>query len=423
MSLRARLIVAFLVLSVVPLSAVTLIWYVSAVRTFERAAEREANDTARDIGRRMEMVTASLGRRMDRMFDEAIGSGGRGGKDGAAVEERVAPMLGDAAALVERLEFHPADLHPDVAHPEPNPNPHPSPPGPPHPPGPPPPPPAPRVIVVDMPKVLQEAQRAATEAAARAGVDVSAIVADAIKQSLPAVQQGIAGVNDAVAREMAAAAAKKPQMAVSGRRIEVPVWKGGKMVGKANAMLNMDRTLQSVLSLARREQGEIPFAIDQQGALHTPDAPARATLESLRAAKAASAAAGGAPQRLGDWIVVARKDPGGLIFGIARPIGNSLREIRRSSLRNLSLGLLVIVLACIGIVPISHRMTQHLSSLSDGVRQLAGGDFKARVPVRSKDEFGIAGRRRSTGWPRISSATRQWSSSRSGCAASSSCRG
>jgi len=33
-------------------------------------------------------------------------------------------------------------------------------------------------------------------------------------------------------------------------------------------------------------------------------------------------------------------------------------------------------------------MTQHVSSLSEGVRQLAGGDFKARVPVRSRDEFG-----------------------------------
>jgi sigma-B regulation protein RsbU (phosphoserine phosphatase) len=33
-------------------------------------------------------------------------------------------------------------------------------------------------------------------------------------------------------------------------------------------------------------------------------------------------------------------------------------------------------------------MTQHVSSLSEGVQQLAGGDFKARVPVRSRDEFG-----------------------------------
>ena len=33
-------------------------------------------------------------------------------------------------------------------------------------------------------------------------------------------------------------------------------------------------------------------------------------------------------------------------------------------------------------------MTQHVSALSAGVRQLAGGDFSARVPVRSSDEFG-----------------------------------
>ena len=48
----------------------------------------------------------------------------------------------------------------------------------------------------------------------------------------------------------------------------------------------------------------------------------------------------------------------------------------------------MIALAVIGIVPISHRMTQHLSSLTAGVRQLASGDFATRVPVQSKDEFG-----------------------------------
>jgi len=49
----------------------------------------------------------------------------------------------------------------------------------------------------------------------------------------------------------------------------------------------------------------------------------------------------------------------------------------------------VIALACVGIIPISGRMTQHVSALSAGVRQLAGGDFKARVPVHSRDEFGM----------------------------------
>ena len=448
MSLRTRLIIAFLVLSVVPLSAVTLIWYVSSVHTFERAAEREANDTARDIGRRMEMVTANLGRRMDRLFDEAIGSGGRAGtNDRSAVQQRIAPMLGDTAALVDRLEFHPEP----GAHPNPNPNPNPqvdrnpddAPPrwmrrgggrrgfgpppahGPDEPPPPPGPPLPPQMIVVDVQKAMAEAQRAAAAAGATTTVDVNAIVAEAMKQSMPAIQAGLAGVNEAIARETAAAVAAartdaparpeapsppdaparpaatakpdaatrstvapKPGVAVSGHKIEVPVWKDGRMVGKANAMLNMDRTIRSVLTLGRRDQGEIPFAIDTEGRLYTPDARARTTLDSLQAAKVASAAASGAPQRVGDWIVVARKDQAGLLFGIARPIGNSLREIRRLSLRNLSVGLLVIFLACIGIVPISHRMTQHVSSLSEGVKQLAGGDFKTRVPVRSTDEFG-----------------------------------
>ena len=47
MSLRTRLIIAFLVLSIVPLTAVTSIWYISSVRTFEHVAEREAAEAAR----------------------------------------------------------------------------------------------------------------------------------------------------------------------------------------------------------------------------------------------------------------------------------------------------------------------------------------------------------------------------------------
>ena len=403
MSLRTRLILAFLLLSIVPLSAVTLIWYISSVRTFERAAEREATETAADIGRRMEIVTASVGRRMDRLFDEAVGYSyryeGKGqGTDGRTMEARLEPMLGDTAALVDRFEFEPTagpsarrDVGPDGMPAAPPP---PAPPG--APPRPAPPPLPPPIIVVDVPKIVAEARRVG-QLAASPGTDVGAVVADAVKQNLPAmadavkqnlpaVEAGVAAVAQMIAREVTAAAeAKKPDMAVRGRRIEVPVMKDGRMVGKANAMLNLDRTLHSVLTLARRDQGEIPFAVDQQGHLYTPDPSGRAMLDTLGVK---DAAARGGPTRVGDWIVVARTDPSGLVFGIARPIGASLREIRRLSFRNLSIGLMVIALACIGIVPISRRMTQNVSSLSDGVRQLAGGDFKARVPVRSSDEFG-----------------------------------
>ena len=112
MSLRTRLIIAFLLLSVVPLSAVTFLSYTSSVRAFEQAAQREATESATDVSRRMEMVTADVGRRMDRLFVAGTASPERPfNPDPQTVRESVAPLLGDTAALVDRVEFHPA---PDV---------------------------------------------------------------------------------------------------------------------------------------------------------------------------------------------------------------------------------------------------------------------------------------------------------------------
>jgi hypothetical protein len=109
MSLRTRLIIAFLLLSVLPLSAVTFFSYTSAAVAFERAARREATDSAADISRRMEMITADVGRRMDRLFETGPASPAAAGDTGMPqdMRARVAPLLGDAAAFVDRLEFHP----------------------------------------------------------------------------------------------------------------------------------------------------------------------------------------------------------------------------------------------------------------------------------------------------------------------------
>jgi serine phosphatase RsbU (regulator of sigma subunit) len=395
MALRTRLIIAFLCLSVVPLSAMTAFWYLSSVHTFERGAEREATQTASEIGQRMELLTSAVGRRVDRLFEASVDPNDPN-PDPERVQAQVAPLLGDAALLLERLEFHPAApttgtaVVPAPGSPKAVPAPLPGVPAPPKPPRPAAgakgatPPAPPKAIVVDVPKIIAEAQRRAKAA----GTDLDPIVNEAIAKSIPAAGAALTAMAESIAREAAAAAEKERlEMDVDGRKIEVAVRKG-KMVGKANAIMNLDRTLQTVLTLARRDQGEIPFAIDQRGTLYTPDPIHRSTLEMLRIKETAASAASGSARRVDDWIVVARKDQSGLLFGIARPLAESLREIRRTSWRNLSIGLLVIALACIGIVPISHRMTQHVSSLSSGVRQLSGGDFKARVPVRSNDEFG-----------------------------------
>jgi serine phosphatase RsbU (regulator of sigma subunit) len=408
MSWRTRLIIAFLLLSVVPLSGVTFFTYRSWVETFENAARREASQSAGDIGRRMERITADVGRRMDQMFVAAPPTAQ--GSGSASVRERVAPMLGDTAPLVERVEFHPT-VPPPPAPPEavsapvpPGPPPFGPPPDgerrgrrgrgrPPWAGGPPPPhtpPSSAQVVVVDVQKALEEARQAARAHMAATSPDLVPLVETALSAAMPAAETALKELEKVSGQvnQTLAAATGNMQMEVDGRRVMISVKQDGKVVGKANATLNLDRTLRTVFAFARRDQGEIPFAIDTKGVLHNPDPGQRATLESFGVAAVGPAAAQGEARRVGDWLVVARKDPSGLIFGIARPIGESLREIRRAAIKNLSLGLLVIGLALVGIVPISHRMTRHLTALNEGVRQLAAGDFHTRVPVRTRDEFG-----------------------------------
>jgi serine phosphatase RsbU (regulator of sigma subunit) len=383
MSLRTRLIIAFLLLSVVPLSAVTFFTYRSWVAAFEAAAQQESAQSAVDIERRMERITTDVGRRVDRLF---VGRGATPAPSAEAVRERVAPVLDDSLAFVDRVEFRPVP----PGSPPPRLPPPPETPGSPAlgpspdgegrdpgygPPGggrggrgrggfPPPiapePTSPPEVIVVDVHEAIEEARRAAQAAAP---------APDTIPLPRTATDGAVL-------------------VRVDGGRLEVAVTQDGQVVGTASAMLNLRRMLQTVFAFARRDLGEIPFALDTEGVLHNPDEDQRRTLESFGAAALGRAATDGRPRRAGDWLIVAREHPSGMIFGIARPIGESLREIRRASLRNLLLGLLVIAVALIGIVPISHRMTRHLTSLDAGVRQLATGDFRARVPVRSRDEFG-----------------------------------
>jgi len=412
MSLRARLIVAFLLFSVVPLSAVTLFSYLSSVRAFERAAQREATESATDVSRRMEMITADVGRRMDRMFVAGTSSPGSPFQpDPQAVRQSVAPLLGETAALVDRVEFHPAadvPQPPDVTTDDRS-VPVPiqprgrggfrgrrmgAPPQPGAPDRPFPPPPGSQVIVMDIPKIVADATRAAVESGVSASdKKIQAMVEGQIAKQLAGNEEALKAMAAALTREAAARVnGVNPSVDVEGRKIEVEIQKEGRVIGHANATLNLDRTLRTVLTFARRDQGEIPFAVDRQGALYTPNPDDKTKLQELGVERTAQVAAAGTPRRNGDWIIVARKAPGGIIFGIARPLADSLREIQRASVQNLGLGLLVIALALVGIIPISHRMTQHLTTLTAGVRRLAGGDFATRVPERSSDEFGTLAR-------------------------------
>src|SRR5687767_12274379 len=105
MSLRARLIVAFVLLAVVPLTAVILYSYVASERAFRAAIEAEAGALADDMRQRMGTVTADLGDRMAKLGDtpmaaEVAADGGFGQEDMARLERHVEQAVGAAAGLI-----------------------------------------------------------------------------------------------------------------------------------------------------------------------------------------------------------------------------------------------------------------------------------------------------------------------------------
>jgi len=68
MNLRARLILAFLALSVLPLTAVTLYSYQSSIDAMRRTAESEARTLAREMTSRMDAVTRDIGQRIEQIW-------------------------------------------------------------------------------------------------------------------------------------------------------------------------------------------------------------------------------------------------------------------------------------------------------------------------------------------------------------------
>ncbi len=399
MSVRTRLILAFLVLSVLPLTAVTLYSYGSSVGAFRAAVASESGRMALDLQQRLDVVTADLGRQVGRAWEpNPAPAGEKAESDGhlpgkVVVVERIASLLGDSARLLDWVEFTPTHGEP----PPPGSGSVPAPPAPPPAPaaGPPPPPSPPRVEI-DMREVMAQVEK---DAVAEGLPPEAAAQIRALGERLgPALRHGLTIAGSAT--ESAAAAASKQvreraararelaradrRAALAGEALAVPVMRDGEMVGSVSAQLNLPRTFTLVLGSAHASQGEIPFAIDADGALH---AASPAQKDQLTALNVTASRRSGVRQE-GDWVIVTREAPSNITFGIARPIAQSLQEIQKASVRSLSLGLGVIALALIGIVPLSRRMTRNLTTLTDGVQRIAQGDFSARVPVRSRDEFG-----------------------------------
>jgi serine phosphatase RsbU (regulator of sigma subunit) len=174
----------------------------------------------------------------------------------------------------------------------------------------------------------------------------------------------------------------------NGNRLDVKFERGGEVVRTVNAEINFPNMLMTVFASTPREQGEVPFAVDKDGRVYAQSDEDRKRVEGFGAAATPTGPLG--KTVLPDWIVVTTAGPEGtgLRFGIARPTGDSIASLRRTAGRNVGFGLLFIVVALAGVVPISSRLTRNLTKLTEGVSRIAKGDYSARVGVKSHDEVG-----------------------------------
>lgn len=439
MKLRTRLILAFLALSVLPLGGIVLYSYFASLRAFQEAVHEESSVLADEMNRRLGGVREDLARRIQSLGDLDFGQVEWTADDGSRLAYEIALRMGDAASFVDALELIP----------EPAPAPA-APPGDAAPvaptlsasfasraDG--------EGVVVFLQGIAEVAGDPATwgdgEAVVEGAVAGSLELGSGVIEALAAASPGDAGLAEARRQlEEAAREARKTERvalrvetAGSGRRpaatsdpAELPgrdlprrvalkrtltkeelrsleesrertkrvlgsdfdcdVAVTGDEVGRLRAKLDSDRLLQVVLGRTRRDQGEIPFAFDPEGRLYTAGADDEESLAALPLTRDAVTREGGVDE---GWVVVTSEDPvSGVLLGIARPVRDSMAEIRQTAGRNFGYGLGLIGLALVGIVPLSGRMTREVTELTAGAERLAEGDLTTRVPVRSSDELG-----------------------------------
>jgi serine phosphatase RsbU (regulator of sigma subunit) len=142
--------------------------------------------------------------------------------------------------------------------------------------------------------------------------------------------------------------------------------------------------LRAIVSGAERRLGAVPFAMDVAGRLYAPERRDEDLLAGLGIVPGRQAIRRDSQ----DWVIAELRDQdNGMVIGVARPVGEALRELRRSAGLNLALGLGLALVAAFGILPLSRRMTRHLASLTEAAERLARGERDVRVPVPHGREF------------------------------------
>ncbi len=207
---------------------------------------------------------------------------------------------------------------------------------------------------------------------------------------------------EAAAQDAKPAAPMKRHTAITGNRLAVTFEQNGKVVRAANAEINLPNVLMTVFSSMPRGQGDVPFAVGKDGRIYTPTTADRAALDVLTPARLPNGSS-----MLGEWVVVMTPDPtgSGLRLGIARPVGDSLADLRRTAGRNAGLGLLFIGLSLVLHRAALRRGSRTISPRSPTRSPASRGASTARACSSSRRTRLGSWRSRSTGWRRTSRPT------------------
>ncbi len=190
------------------------------------------------------------------------------------------------------------------------------------------------------------------------------------------------------ADRMRLAEREKMTSLVFGQKFDAPLRQKGQVVGQVQAHVSTDEVLRRVLGKESEDRSEIAFAVDRAGNLYTRSPEDRATLEGIGVKERLAS-----KQSLTDipnWIVVLNPDlQSGLRIGVARPVGETFGELRKTAAKNFGYGMGLVFLALIGMVPIANHMTRDVEAVTRGAERVAQGDLMTRVPVKSnRSEIG-----------------------------------
>jgi len=392
--LRTRLFVAFFGLAVVPLAGLVFYSYWTSMNAFRQAVEAEAGFLAAGMERRLEATQDRIRRQVERLGElpafafsggesGAAADGSRGADGPEAVDSPAAPTLpqrfleeiGEDAAYLRGFEFVPA------------------PPGAPGAPG------APgevremdetmRLRIKELSRILIE-QAATMEAEARR-LSEKQDGGTRAPRNMPTPEhlrrmKERAELLGQAFGEGAEAPEPEDGGGTFDSEMAFSVWREGRVLGEVKARVKARELVQSVLRATPRDRGEIPFAVDRGGNLFVTGADQHAVEGVVEIDPETGQVQ---PVLSDDWIITTRQDQdSGITFGVARPVGDALQEMRGSAVRNLMLGLGLIGVALAGMLPVSRRITRDVQIVAEGAHRVAAGDLNTRVPVRSNDELG-----------------------------------